>query len=178
MTMSTLNEYLRQKRASWLARHEKARDPATGPVPLAASVRAEGRSGLRRIRIRDFQIVSDSTPDFAGYDLGPGSPEILLGALGSCLTHSTLIQAADREVPLDDLSVDVTAAIDPRGGAPGFDHIPTHPTSIAYTLRIASPADAATIAGLVEAVERFCPLLNLLRKGVEVAGRVEHRATA
>ena len=70
--MSTLNEYLGQKRQAVLVRN--ARDPQTvTPVKLRAHVSAEGRSGVRRIRIRDHQVVSDSPADFAGYDLGPVS---------------------------------------------------------------------------------------------------------
>ncbi|MFY3965025.1 OsmC family peroxiredoxin, partial [Achromobacter ruhlandii] len=102
--MSTLNEYLGQKREAVLARN--ARDPRTvTPVKLRAHVSAEGRSGVRRIRIRDHQVVSDSPADFAGYDLGPSSPELLLGSLGSCLTHIFLIKAAELELPLDSLEV-------------------------------------------------------------------------
>jgi hypothetical protein len=98
--MSTLREYLGQKRAALLARREAAKTNGQGPNTLQAKVTAEGRSGVRRIRIRDFQILSDSPPDFAGYNFGPGSPELQLGVLGSCLTHIFLIQAADRQVPL------------------------------------------------------------------------------
>lgn len=71
--MSTLNEYLDQKRAAVLARN--GRDPkSVEPVKLRAHVSAEGRSGVRRIRIRDHQVVSDSPADFAGYDLGRVRP--------------------------------------------------------------------------------------------------------
>ena len=76
--MSTLREYLSQKRAALLQRREAAKANGTRPHILQAKVTAEGRSGVRRIRIRDFQIISDSGPDFAGYNLGPGSPEPIL----------------------------------------------------------------------------------------------------
>src|SRR5436305_3720357 len=122
--MSTLNEYLAQKRA---AIEQRKQHPSSEPHVLQAQVRAEGRSGVRRIRIRDFQIISDSGPDFAGYNLGPSSPELQLGVLGSCLTHVFLIQAADREVPLDAIEVEVTGQMDPRAGKPGFEQIPIYP---------------------------------------------------
>jgi hypothetical protein len=85
--MSTLREYLNQKRDALLLMREKALSPEGGPKFLKASARAEGRSGVRRIKIRDFQVISDSESDFAGYNLGPASPELQLGALASCLTH-------------------------------------------------------------------------------------------
>ena len=76
---------------------------------------------MRRIRIRDHQVVSDSPADFAGYDLGPSSPELLLGSLGSCLTHIFLIKAAELQLPLESLQVEIEGDLDPRGGKPGYE---------------------------------------------------------
>jgi uncharacterized OsmC-like protein len=178
--MSTLREYLVQKRAALLARRAKAEasNGAATPHILKANVRAEGRSGVRRIRIRDFQIISDSGPDFAGYDLGPGSPELQLGVLGSCLTHIFLIQAADRQVPLDAVSVDVQGQIDPRAGRPGFENVPVYPHEIRYTVHIESPASPEEIAALHEAVERICPIFNLLVNPQRIVGEIDHVRTA
>lgn len=176
--MSTLNEYLAQKRAALVQRRARTASNGTVPQRLGATVTAEGRSGVRRIRIRDFQVISDSGPDFAGYNLGPSSPELQLGVLGSCLTHVFLIQAADRGVPLDALEVEVSGQIDPRGGQPGYEHIPVYPHDIAYTVHIASPASDEEIAALHEAVERACPILNLLANPQQIAGRIERQGKA
>src|SRR5690242_3632369 len=107
--MSTLRDYLVQKREAILTRRAKVAggEALTAPSDLSATVTAEGRSGVRRLRIRDFQILTDSPPDFAGYNFGPSSPELQLGVLGTCITHIYLIHAADAEIPLDSLSVDV-----------------------------------------------------------------------
>jgi hypothetical protein len=102
--MSTLNEYLGEKRQAVAARKSCIAAGEGVPMTLTARVRAEGRSGNRRIRIRDFQVISDSATDFAGYDLVPSSPELQLGVLGSCLTHTFQIQAATLGVPLYSLS--------------------------------------------------------------------------
>ncbi len=115
--MTTLNEYLGQKREAIAVRKAHVAAGESGLKTLTARVRAEGRSGIRRIRIRDFQVISDSEADFAGYDLGPSSPELQLGVLGSCLTHTFLIQAAALGVPLDSLELEVTGTIDPRAPA-------------------------------------------------------------
>jgi uncharacterized OsmC-like protein len=171
--MGTLNEFLAEKRIVVLQRNENAKN-ATGPHKLQASVNVEGRSGVRRIRIRDFQILSDSGPDFAGYNLGPGSPELQLGVLGSCLSHVFLIQAAFRSVPLDSLSVEVSADIDPRSNQPGFEHIPVYPHNIAYTVHISSPASDEEITALHEAVEQACPILNLLLNPQQINGTLVH----
>lgn len=172
--MSTLNEYLGQKRAALLARRAKASEGNAEVTPLKAHVKAEGRSGVRRIRIRDYQIISDSPYDFAGYGLGPGSPELQLGVLGSCLTHIFLIQAADKQVPLDSLEVEVTGQFDSRANTPGNENIPVYPHNISYTVHITSPATDEVLADLHEAVERVCPILNLLLNPQTINGTLVH----
>jgi hypothetical protein len=65
--MSTLNEYLAQKRTAFHALQERTRRPYFTPREIRARVRAEGRSGLRRIRVaaqrrrrpRAIQAVGD-----------------------------------------------------------------------------------------------------------------------
>ena len=59
--MATLNEFLAEKRVAVLQKKELAKD-ATGPNTLKASVSVEGRSGVRRIRIRDFQVITEHFP--------------------------------------------------------------------------------------------------------------------
>lgn len=173
--MADLNEYLREKKSALDARAIRIESGALGVTKLAARARAEGRSGIRRIRIRDFQVVTDSPPDFAGYDLGPSSPELQLGILASCLNHSILIQAALLGIPLESLDVDVEGQLDARAGRPGFESVPVNPHAIAYTARIVSGASPAEIARLEEAVEKACPILNLLRRPQTIAGTFEHR---
>ncbi|WP_418123590.1 OsmC family protein [Variovorax sp. 160MFSha2.1] len=172
--MSHLNDYLAEKRAAVLARNAAIETGTARPVQLKASVKAEGRSGVRRLRIREHQVISDSPPDFAGYDLGPSSPELQLGVLGTCVTHIFLIQAAERQVPLESLEVEVTGIIDPRGGKPGHEKTPIWPHEIGYTVHIDSPASREEIDALFEAVERNCPILNLLRNPQTIRAEVKH----
>lgn len=167
--MGTLKEYLADKGralADRLARGEAV------PLTLRASITAEGRSGVRRIRIRDHQVLSDSPPDFAGFDLGPSSPELQLGALGSCVTHIVLIQAAERGLPVDGVSVDVQAVIDPRAGRTGHEQVPLAPHEIEVTVRIESEAPREALEALYAEVERTCPILNLLRHPQTVKSRL------
>ena len=161
--MSALNDYLMQKRVAlqWVKQETAAQ--SYRPLPIRAHVTAEGRSGVRRIRVRDFQVLTDSPPSFAGYDLGPSSPELALGALGSCLTHSWLIQAAAHNVPVDSIEVEVTGQLDSRGSLLGREDIPVHPQDLAFTVTIVSPASEDEIEALRDAVDRACPILNLLR---------------
>lgn len=173
--MTTLDAYLDHKRQALAGLREKLKAPEAGPKQISATAHAEGRSGVRRIRIRDFQVLSDSPPDFAGYNLGPSSPELQLGVLASCLTHSFLIQAADLQIPLDDLEVEVTADIDSRGSLLARADIPVFPHNIRYRVRVSTPAGPEAAASLEKAVDRACPILNLLRNPQTISGEVEYR---
>ena len=171
-----LREYLVEKGAAIQRRKQNTAAPT--PHTIQAQVRAEGRSGVRRIHIRDFQIISDSGPDFAGYNLGPSSPELQLGVLGSCLTHIFLIRAAEQGVPLDSLEVEIAAQMDPRAGTPGFEDVPIYPHNITYTVHVASPASEKEIAELHASVERTCPILNLLVNPQQITGTIDHTSAA
>jgi uncharacterized OsmC-like protein len=172
--MTTLNHYLSEKRSAVLAREALIEAGKAAPVALQATVSAEGRSGVRRIRIRDHQVISDSPPDFAGYNLGPSSPELQLGVLGSCVTHIFLIQAAHRQVPVESLEVEVSGKIDPRGGRPGYEDIPIYPHDIGYTVHLVSPAAKEDVDALFEAVEKTCPILNLLKNPQQIRAEIRH----
>mgnify|MGYP003609840902 CR=1 FL=1 len=148
------------------------------PSQITAIASARGRSGVRRIRIREFQQLSDSGPEFAGYDLGPTSPELQTGVLASCLTHVFLIQAATRGVVLDALETRVSAQFDPRAGRPGYEDTPRHPHAIRYTVDLASSATGEEIAALHAAVEASCPIYNLLLEPQQVSGTIENRVAA
>ncbi|MDR1633857.1 MAG: OsmC family protein [Bifidobacteriaceae bacterium] len=168
-----LRDFLAHKRYDGLQLAEQREaDPPTKPHVLKAHTVAEGRSGVRRIRIRNHQILSDTGPDYAGYNLGPGSPEIVLGALSSCITHITEIVASNRRVPLDYLRVDVRGQQDFRRGSPGFEDVPPEPHQIRFVVTVESPADQSTIDALFAEVQEICPILNLFRKPQTVVGEV------
>ncbi|MFF2092989.1 OsmC family protein [Paenibacillus sp. NPDC058174] len=169
--MSGITDYLQDKKSALDARKLRlVQEREVAPQQLKAGIRVAGRSGVREIRIRDFQIISDSGPELAGHQLGASSPELQLGVLGSCLSHITLIQAAERGVPLEAVEVEVTGNMHPLAGKPGYEHIPVYLHNIAYTLRIESSASSKELAALHEAVELACPILNLLQQPQQVAG--------
>ncbi len=56
--MTTLRAFLVHKREQLRAHQARqARHPDAAAKALAATVTAEGRNGVRRIRIRDFQVA-------------------------------------------------------------------------------------------------------------------------
>ena len=98
--------------------------------------------------------------------------EHMVFLLGECVADPRLgaIQAALLQVPLERLEVDVRGRIDPRAGTPGHESTPIWPHDIRYEVQVASPASDEELATLFEAVERNCPILNLLRNPQQIQG--------
>jgi uncharacterized OsmC-like protein len=179
-----LREYLKYKRAALLAR---ANRPAAGRQPDAVDLLAgqdqqpgldrlhvefDPVSGARKVHIRHFNFIHDNLPLLAGNDLGPGSLEHQLGALTSCITHITEIQAASRQITLDTLYVSAHAEYDPRAGQPGFEHLLRQPYEVHYTVHYRSPHAYDELVALRDAVEAVCPIYNLFISEQKIEGRI------
>jgi uncharacterized OsmC-like protein len=162
-----LREFLIEKRAA-LLRRQRGDGPRESPT-LRAHVRVEGGTGLRHVRVGDhrFQFLHDTARTLAGFDLGPTVEEHQLGVMGTCLTHIFEIQAAQRQVPLDGLEVEVKGTLTARTNGEG-----ARLRDVRYTVFITSPAAAGEIDGLRQAVESVCPIYNLLKDPQAISGRV------
>ena len=170
--MMSLGSYLERKLIA-LKNTRAAASPiqAERRLPVTASVIAEGGSGIRRVRIRDFQIITDAGPAMAGYDLGPRAPEVMLGALGSCVSHTILIQAALQGIPIDSLVVDVSADVDTLAGhADVFNPI----ANIRYEIKVESSASTEQFEKINAMLPDICPVLNVVRFAQEVNTTILH----
>lgn len=168
-----LPEYLERKRELVEAYRAQLRASDPAPTPLRATVVVAAGSGVRPIRIRDHLVISDAGAALGGYGLGPSAPELLLGALASCIAHSALVIAADRGVAFDQLEVEVTGQLDYRGTLGVSDDAPVPPTDLAYTLRFAGPVSDEEVAAIQADIARLCPVLLALTRPTAVTGRAE-----
>ncbi len=64
--MSGLREYLVDKKTAVTATRERVAQENPTPKRVEARVRAEGRSGVRRVQIRGHQFLTDSGLDGDG----------------------------------------------------------------------------------------------------------------
>ncbi len=171
--MSELGPYLERKaaaiearRAGWTAARE-AGDSAAGVIDVRASSRLAGVTGVRPTMAGVHPVISDSAPGLAGHALGPTAPELLLGALASCLVHTYVIQAILLEVPLDSVEVVVQAQLD-MASTLGMHGPPPLLQQITYQAQVASSSSAEAVEWLHAAVEANCPVLNTLRQPAEI----------
>lgn len=167
--MAILDPYLTHKARVLAQRRELfAAEPEAALVRLQAKSHCAGTTGVRPVRMGDYIVISDSAPGLAGNSLGPSSPEMLLGALASCLVHTYLLQATLLEIPLDSVEVEVRGALDMTGVVGLPVQGPIRLEQISYTPRVVSSADAATVTHLHDMVDRTCAVLNTLRTPVAV----------
>ncbi|MFO7633598.1 MAG: OsmC family protein [Caldilinea sp.] len=162
--MSALDYYLErksavlaQRRADFTAAPEKA------TVRIKAASWVAGNTGARPVKMGETLFITDSAPALAGHALGPTAPEMLLGALASCLVHTYLIQAVLMDIPIDGVEIEVHGAV-PMGGVVGlpYDKLPQM-EEITYTANIVTSASAEVIEQMHQAVEETCPVLNTVR---------------
>lgn len=170
----SLRDHLARLRTALLTL--KDRPELQEPVKLTASSTAESRSGVRRLRIRTFQLLSDGARSTAEYNLGPGSWPTVVGVLGSAVAHDFMMQAALKGIPLDELEVIFTSR---PGTAPSKSgNRVTYPRNLAYTAYIVSPASDAQLEELRQAVERVSPVLNLVTQAQAIEhGKLFHTRT-
>lgn len=167
--MSTLDYYLdrkstvlAQRRADFTAAPEKA------TVRIQAKSWVAGNTGARPVKLGEILFITDSAPALAGHALGPTAPEMLLGALASCLVHTYLIQAVLMGIPIDGVEIEVCGAV-PMGGVVGlpYDKLPQM-EQISYTANVITSAPAEELERMHQAVEESCPVLNTVRRPTAV----------
>lgn len=168
--MAKLDPYLQHKAQVLAQRREQfTANPESALVRLKATSHVAGNTGVRPVKMGDYIIISDSAPGLAGNSLGPSSPEMLLGALASCLIHTYLLQACLLEIPLDHVEVTIEGALNmaPVVGLPQAE--PIKMEGLSYTPVVTSPAPPEAIERLHAAVEQGCAVLNTLRSPMAVA---------
>jgi organic hydroperoxide reductase OsmC/OhrA len=159
-----LRAYLRQKAASMRAAAFAKPGGEHWREQVEAVCTADDLTGVRKLRIRDWQFLSDSGPGFGGWSLGPSSPELLCGVISTCLTHTYLIGAAVLEIPVDHVQVRVSADNNDAAFLDIATDDPPLPFNIAARVELEAPdATDEQTARLHEYAAANCPLTRLIR---------------
>ncbi|MET4572114.1 putative OsmC-like protein [Stenotrophomonas rhizophila] len=169
---SPLRSYLAAKREAIQVQSAK---PGT-PTAIHAKVTAESRSGVRRLRIGptgEFQYISDSGRNYAGYNLGAGSWDSLVGTLASSVADEYVVQAAVQGVALDGLDVVFTSIPERKSETLAY------PNNLSYVAYIDSPATDAQLQALKRAVHENSSAIDLVTRPQQVShAEVEYHHSA
>ncbi|MDA8192784.1 MAG: OsmC family protein [Thermaerobacter sp.] len=122
------------------------------------------------VAVRGFSPIAVDEPEWlAGTNHGPNAPELLLGALGSCMSTGFIAIASLSEVSVKALETTVSGEIDLqvflglKEGNAGFDQI-----SVSFV--VDSPATDEQIETIIAQVSKLSPVKNT----IERAARIEH----
>lgn len=162
-----------KRRLAALEKIERTPDDQLQPIKLEVTTTAEQRSGVRRIRLRGHQIISDSDYDFAGYSLGPGSPESALTIIASDIADTYITQAAIKGVRIDSLGVSIASLPD---SVPPAERI-VYPHNLRYTIYVKSPATDEQLEELRLLTEQHSPIFNLISTKQVVQSNIDYKQT-
>lgn len=121
------------------------------------------------VRIREFGLTVDEPPTIGGSDTGPTPVELVLAALGTCQEIVYATYARILGIPLNGVAIRTEGRLDLRGFF-GVAEVPAGFQDVSFAVDIDSPAAPEEIARLVSVVNAHCPVLDILRQPVAVAG--------
>ena len=171
--MAKLDVYLKNKKNALEARRNQRLAQSGEPLRLSVQAGVAGASGVRTVQLGKHTLLSDSPQEAGGHGLAPSAIDLQLGALAACIVHTALIQAAKRDISLEDVSVEVGALQYPlarEAGTPYAD-TPNFPTSISFQLSLNSEAPDEQLQALFGGVLDRCPIIQLFKTAGEVNGQ-------
>lgn len=155
MSQHELSDALTRTASAFRTEPHKARVTLRSDSALQAGFHSQAR-------VRSHQIDIDEPKGIGGTDLGASPVELVLAALGSCQEITYRAFATALGIPLAGVAVSVEGDIDFRGFfaieetvRPGFG-------ALRVTVNLTTSASQAQIDMLVAAVNRHCPVLDML----------------
>ena len=147
-------------------------DPEFGKFTYTVNTHWEGGVLCKANIRRAHSLVVDEPPELGGCDLGASPVELVLAALGTSqeIMYSTL--ASKMGIELEECDVSLTGEFDVRGllGIQSEEVVNPGFSCINYVTTIKSSATKEKLQMLVDAVQRQCPILDMLTRNVNING--------
>lgn len=132
------------------------------------------RDGAQAVtRARSFTLQTDEPTPLGGKDQHIDPMELLLAALGSCLTIGWVTHARLRGIDFRSLRITVRAPFDLRGYLgldpavrPGFG-------SLSYAVEVDTDADSAVLAEIMKSTEKGSPMFDNICNATAIKGQIE-----
>lgn len=137
--------------------------------PIVVSVSSQCVGGFKsKVSIRDFEVIVDQPKGFGGSNSGPKPSEIALAALASCQEITYRLYADALSIPLNGVRIELTGTQDLRGFLGMEDEISAGFQEVRGIVYLDSSASDADLERLRDTVEQHCPVLDDLRRPVDV----------
>ena len=158
-----------EKKQSLLEQTQKKLSDGKATNPIDVVIESINQGGFQtKILIRDHEIISDQPYGFNGQNKGPKPSELVLAALAACQETTYRIFAEDMGIHIGEISVQLRGAQDLRGFMAMDDEIPAGFTNIEGKIFIQSNATEEELDLLRQLVDQHCPVLDDLKRPVEV----------
>ncbi|MEX0610315.1 MAG: OsmC family protein [Balneolaceae bacterium] len=148
-------------------------DPKNAAATFSVTSKLE-KGFHSRINARNFEFISDEPESLGGKNEGPNPVEYVLGALAACQEIAIKAHAGQLGIILKSVKVDVSGDLDLHGflklskARPGF-------TNVKYTTTIETDeSDPAKLQQLKDISFENCPVLDIIKNPVPVAGEVTY----
>ncbi|MEF8825885.1 MAG: OsmC family protein [Halapricum sp.] len=113
-----------------------------------------------RIRTQEFHVEGDEPEQILGDRTAPNAVELLLAALGSCLSVGYAANAAAMGIELDDLRFELSGEVDLRGFLGISEDVRAGYEEVTVTTYVDADASEEELAELREHVEATSPLVD------------------
>ncbi len=112
-----------------------------------------------------FVIAGDHPPELLGTNKGPASVEVLLGALGHCISNGFAMYGASMGITVESLTIDLEGHIDLQGlmGLPEPGKVRPGFQEIQATYHVKSSASREQLEKLAKMSEDLSPVRDSLR---------------
>lgn len=148
-----------------------ARDPKLGMGSFETVT--EWRDGAQAItRARSFTLQTDEPAPLGGKDEHIDPMELLLAALGACLTIGWVTHARLRGVEFHKLKVTVQAPFDLRGYLALDPNVRPGFSALRYLVEVETDADDVVIEQIRAAAEKGSPMLDNILNPTPINGTV------
>jgi uncharacterized OsmC-like protein len=132
---------------------------------IVAEVNGFAVGGAKLKHVKTFKVEGDHPKEFLGTDKGPAAGEILLCALGHCISGGWAVNGAALGVPIESLRLEVEGDIDPQGnlGLPEPGKVRPGFQSIRVTHYVKSKAPRDKLEQVKQMAEDLSPVKDSLR---------------
>ncbi|WP_256105980.1 OsmC family protein [Streptomyces sp. ODS05-4] len=126
-----------------------------------------------RTTARSFTLETDEPEPLGGTDKAIDPMELVLAAVGTCLTVGWVTQAVIRGVSYQDLRIEVTGDFDLRGYLAVDGQVRPGFTDVKYVVHVDTDAPADVLEEIKAAAEALSPMFDNVKNATPVTGVVK-----
>ncbi len=165
MSKHSLKSIIDRRKALFARKPEAAR--------YKPRVMTEWKGGLlNENTIRNHTILSDYPEPSGGSDRSANPMEMMLAALGSCISAVYVEYAAELDITLDGVKVELEGSIDLRGLFNVAPDVVSGFEGITYKVTLETSEPEESVKTLIDMAENHCPVSDSLARPVTISKSV------